>query len=159
MTASGRRTTRKPTRDEPVAVDLSKYPFSRSMLFALVPVGNPYQRNALSFIGSVGVEGGQGNSDSIYGSHDDHDTFGVAGSGWQGPGKQCHVCEAACCFVTRDVFCFLTLDLIQEMESNLEIFGYTQIIFETAHPFLASVTLFWAQNPAVGARYSGLYNH
>ena len=59
------------------------------MLFALVPLGgNPYQRNALSFIGSVGVEGGQGNSDSIYGSHDDHDTYGVSGSGWQGPGKK-----------------------------------------------------------------------
>ena len=57
------------------------------MLFALVPFGDQYHRNALSFIGSVGVEGGQGNSDSIYGSHDDHDTFGVAGSGWQGPGK------------------------------------------------------------------------
>ena len=30
----------------------------------------------LSFIGSVGVGGGQGNADCIYGSCDDHDTFG-----------------------------------------------------------------------------------
>ncbi len=30
----------------------------------------------LSFIGSVGVGGGQGNSDCIYGSCDDHDTYG-----------------------------------------------------------------------------------
>ena len=58
------------------------------MLFALVPIGDQFHRNALSFIGSVGVEGGQGNSDSIYGSHDDHDTFGVSGSGWQGPGEK-----------------------------------------------------------------------
>ena len=34
-----------------------------------------------------GVEGGQGNNDAIYGSHDDHDTFGVLGEGWQGPGN------------------------------------------------------------------------
>ncbi len=40
----------------------------------------------LSFIGSVGVEGGQGNSDCIFGSCDDHDTFGVSGNGWYGPG-------------------------------------------------------------------------
>jgi hypothetical protein len=153
------RTTRKPTRDEPVAVDLSKHPFSRSMLFALVPVGNPYQRNALSFIGSVGVEGGQGNSDSIYGSHDDHDTFGVAGSGWQGPGKRCYVCEAACCFVTRDVFCFLTLDLSRKWRATWRSLGTPRSYLKLPTLFLASVTLFWAQNPAVGARYSGLYNH
>ena len=41
----------------------------------------------LGFIGGSGIEGGQGNSDSIYGSHDDHSTYGVAGSGWQGPGN------------------------------------------------------------------------
>jgi hypothetical protein len=41
----------------------------------------------LGFIGGAGIEGGQGNSDSIYGSHDDHDTYGVQGSGWQGPGN------------------------------------------------------------------------
>jgi len=41
----------------------------------------------LGFMGGAGVEGGQGNSDSIYGSHDDHSTFGVAGGGWQGPGN------------------------------------------------------------------------
>ena len=41
----------------------------------------------LGFIGGAGVEGGQGNSDSIYGSHDDHSTYGVSGSGWQGPGN------------------------------------------------------------------------
>ena len=34
-----------------------------------------------------GIEGGQGNNDAIYGSHDDHDTFGVLGEGWQGPGN------------------------------------------------------------------------
>jgi hypothetical protein len=34
-----------------------------------------------------GIEGGQNNNDAIYGSHDDHDTFGVAGEGWQGPGN------------------------------------------------------------------------
>ena len=41
----------------------------------------------LGFIGGAGIEGGQGNADSIYGSHDDHSTYGVAGSGWQGPGN------------------------------------------------------------------------
>jgi len=41
----------------------------------------------LGFIGGSGIEGGQGNSDSIYGSHDDHSTYGVSGSGWQGPGN------------------------------------------------------------------------
>ena len=41
----------------------------------------------LGFIGGAGIEGGQGNADSIYGSHDDHDTYGVLGSGWQGPGN------------------------------------------------------------------------
>jgi len=37
----------------------------------------------LGFIGGAGVEGGQGNSDSIYGSHDDHSTYGIFGTGWQ----------------------------------------------------------------------------
>jgi hypothetical protein len=41
----------------------------------------------LGFIGGAGVEGGQGNSDSIYGSHDDHSTYGRSGSGWQGSGN------------------------------------------------------------------------
>ena len=41
----------------------------------------------LGFIGGAGIEGGQGNADSIYGSHDDHSTYGVLGSGWQGPGN------------------------------------------------------------------------
>jgi hypothetical protein len=41
----------------------------------------------LGFLGGAGVEGGQGNSDSIYGSHDDHSTYGRSGSGWQGPGN------------------------------------------------------------------------
>jgi len=41
----------------------------------------------LGFIGGSGIEGGQGNSDSIYGSHDDHSTYGIFGSGWQGPGN------------------------------------------------------------------------
>lgn len=31
----------------------------------------------LGFIGGAGVEGGQGNADSIYGSHDDHSTYGT----------------------------------------------------------------------------------
>ena len=66
-------------------------------VFALVALPNPQARlllgaasfapAQLGFIGGAGVEGGQGNSDSIYGSHDDHATFGVAGSGWQGPGN------------------------------------------------------------------------
>ena len=66
-------------------------------VFALVALPNPHARlllgaaslapAQLGFIGGAGVEGGQGNSDSIYGSHDDHATFGVAGSGWQGPGN------------------------------------------------------------------------
>ena len=38
-------------------------------------------------VGGVDIEGGQGESDSIFGSHDDHSTYGVAGSGWQGPGN------------------------------------------------------------------------
>ena len=38
-------------------------------------------------VGGVDIEGGQGESDSIFGSHDDHSTYGVAGSGWQGYGN------------------------------------------------------------------------
>jgi len=38
-------------------------------------------------VGGVDIEGGQGESDSIFGSHDDHSTYGVAGSGWQGTGN------------------------------------------------------------------------
>lgn len=38
-------------------------------------------------VGGVDIEGGQGESDSIFGSHDDHSTYGVAGSGWQGAGN------------------------------------------------------------------------
>jgi hypothetical protein len=38
-------------------------------------------------VGGVDIEGGQGESDSIFGSHDDHSTYGVTGSGWQGPGN------------------------------------------------------------------------
>ena len=41
----------------------------------------------LSFIGSTGVGGGQGNADCIYTTCDDHSTYGVAGSQWQGPGN------------------------------------------------------------------------
>eukprot|EP00290_Baffinella_frigidus_P021605 CAMPEP_0180251682 /NCGR_PEP_ID=MMETSP0987-20121128/38570_1 /TAXON_ID=697907 /ORGANISM="non described non described, Strain CCMP2293" /LENGTH=68 /DNA_ID=CAMNT_0022220245 /DNA_START=20 /DNA_END=226 /DNA_ORIENTATION=- len=41
----------------------------------------------LSFIGGAGVEGGQGNSDCIFTTCDDHDTYGVLGSGDQGPGN------------------------------------------------------------------------
>lgn len=41
----------------------------------------------LGYLGGAGIEGGQGNSDSIYGSHDDHSTYGVGGGGWQGPGN------------------------------------------------------------------------
>ena len=53
---------------------------------AVVPAGKaPTQKKG--FIGGAGIEGGQGNADSIYGSHDDHDTYGVLGSGWQGPGN------------------------------------------------------------------------
>ena len=48
---------------------------------------DPSCTSKLGFIGSVGVDGGQGNSDCIYGSCDDHDTYGVAGSQWQGPGN------------------------------------------------------------------------
>jgi hypothetical protein len=35
----------------------------------------------------VGIEGGQGNSDAIYGSHDDHDQYGIFGPGDYGPGN------------------------------------------------------------------------
>ena len=53
---------------------------------AVAPAGKaPTQKKG--FIGGAGIEGGQGNADSIYGSHDDHDTYGVLGSGWQGPGN------------------------------------------------------------------------
>jgi len=38
-------------------------------------------------VGGVDIEGGQGESDSLFGSHDDHSTYGVMGSGWQGPGN------------------------------------------------------------------------
>ncbi len=38
-------------------------------------------------VGGVDIEGGQGESDSLFGSHDDHSTYGVAGSGWQGAGN------------------------------------------------------------------------
>ena len=47
----------------------------------------PKPKAQLGFIGGAGIEGGQGNSDSIYGSHDDHSTYGIFGSGWQGPGN------------------------------------------------------------------------
>ena len=35
----------------------------------------------------MGIEGGQGNSDAIYGSHDDHDQYGIFGPGYYGPGN------------------------------------------------------------------------
>jgi len=38
-------------------------------------------------VGGVDIEGGQGEADSLFGSHDDHSTYGVAGSGWQGTGN------------------------------------------------------------------------
>ena len=38
-------------------------------------------------VGGVDIEGGQGESDAIFGSHDDHSTYGIAGSGWQGAGN------------------------------------------------------------------------
>jgi hypothetical protein len=41
----------------------------------------------LGFMGGAGVEGGQNNPDSVYGYHDDHSTYGVSGSGWQGAGN------------------------------------------------------------------------
>ena len=47
----------------------------------------PQPNAQLGFMGGAGIEGGQGNSDSIYGSHDDHSTYGVSGTGWQGPGN------------------------------------------------------------------------
>ena len=50
-------------------------------------MGDASSTSKLGFIGGSGIEGGQGNADSIYGSHDDHSTYGVAGSGWQGPGN------------------------------------------------------------------------
>jgi hypothetical protein len=58
-----------------------------------LPVGRarnffmPAGPGQLSFIGSVGVEGGQNNADFIFGSHDDHSEFGVNGNGWWGPGN------------------------------------------------------------------------
>jgi len=52
-----------------------------------VGLGADKTPSQLGFIGGAGVEGGQGNSDSIYGSHDDHSTYGVSGTGWQGPGN------------------------------------------------------------------------
>jgi hypothetical protein len=37
------------------------------------------QTNKLSeYLGSVGVEGGQGDADNLFGSHDDHGQLGVA---------------------------------------------------------------------------------
>eukprot|EP00286_Rhodomonas_abbreviata_P024647 CAMPEP_0181298644 /NCGR_PEP_ID=MMETSP1101-20121128/5896_1 /TAXON_ID=46948 /ORGANISM="Rhodomonas abbreviata, Strain Caron Lab Isolate" /LENGTH=78 /DNA_ID=CAMNT_0023403687 /DNA_START=12 /DNA_END=248 /DNA_ORIENTATION=+ len=39
------------------------------------------------YIGSVGVDGGQGNSDCIFGDCDDHDTYGILGNGDYGPGN------------------------------------------------------------------------
>jgi hypothetical protein len=38
-------------------------------------------------VGGIDIEGGQGESDAIFGSHDDHSTYGVVGSGWQGAGN------------------------------------------------------------------------
>mmetsp|Transcript_13822 Transcript_13822/g.47833 ORF Transcript_13822/g.47833 Transcript_13822/m.47833 type:complete len:80 (-) Transcript_13822:59-298(-) len=60
------------------------------MRFAIVPI--IFARNSngapmLGFLGGAGINGGQGNSDSIYGSSDDHDMFGVSGPGWYGPGN------------------------------------------------------------------------
>mmetsp|Transcript_31914 Transcript_31914/g.77187 ORF Transcript_31914/g.77187 Transcript_31914/m.77187 type:complete len:88 (-) Transcript_31914:342-605(-) len=53
---------------------------------SLLPVWSP-SGTTLGFIGSVGVEGGQGNSDPIFGTTDDHDQWGVYGYGDYGPGN------------------------------------------------------------------------
>jgi len=55
--------------------------------YAVAPGAEGAGTSKLGFIGGSGIEGGQGNSDSIYGSHDDHSTYGVGGGGWQGPGN------------------------------------------------------------------------
>jgi hypothetical protein len=47
------------------------------------PTKLPTARGQQLAVGGVDIEGGQGESDSIFGSHDDHSTYGVAGSGWQ----------------------------------------------------------------------------
>jgi len=52
-----------------------------------VSTANHEGSSQLSFIGSVGVGGGQGNSDCIYNSCDDHSQFGVSGAGPYGPGN------------------------------------------------------------------------
>ena len=85
---------------------LAQYSALRESLVAITSVGfiggaGNYQRILLlcvehcfrfSYLKALiyfipGIEGGQGNNDAIYGSHDDHDTFGVLGEGWQGPGN------------------------------------------------------------------------
>ncbi|EKX35460.1 hypothetical protein GUITHDRAFT_155490, partial [Guillardia theta CCMP2712] len=45
------------------------------------------------FIGSIGVEGGQGTSDAIFGSYDDHEQYGLLGPQDYGPGNGGFVSE------------------------------------------------------------------
>jgi len=48
---------------------------------------NPFLTMLGEFLGSVGVDNGEGNSTCIYDSCDDHDTYGVMGPGDYGPGN------------------------------------------------------------------------
>ena len=48
---------------------------SHAQMFALLA---QVKTNQLSGLGSVGVEGGQGDADNLFGSHDDHGQLGVS---------------------------------------------------------------------------------
>jgi len=70
----------------------------RTMLHTMQDfVGQAVGVQQLSFIGSIGVEGGQGNSDPIFGSYHDHEHGGVMGGGMQRACVNARVC--ACIFV------------------------------------------------------------
>mmetsp|Transcript_33354 Transcript_33354/g.48741 ORF Transcript_33354/g.48741 Transcript_33354/m.48741 type:complete len:355 (+) Transcript_33354:14-1078(+) len=72
------------THTTPVDPNVMDSPYDA---YAVAPGAEGAGTSKLGFIGGSGIEGGQGNADSIYGDHDDHSTYGVSGSGWQGPGN------------------------------------------------------------------------
>jgi len=71
------------THSEPVDISPDQ-PYS---CYPLPCAADGSHSQSLGFIGGVGIDGGNGNATCIYSSCDDHDTYGISGSGWQGPGN------------------------------------------------------------------------